>query len=120
VALVVGLYLTLWLLRRKRGGWPWLAFFAPIAALILVRYVPGPAYVALGRALGKAWRGVPNMVGISYLAFRCSRLVLEVRNGVAKNRTFSNTSTSPFFLPTDAVGPINTYGQFPPRVCRAA
>jgi D-alanyl-lipoteichoic acid acyltransferase DltB (MBOAT superfamily) len=112
VALVVGLYLTLWLFAEKRGGWPWLAFFAPIAALILVRYVPGPAYVALGRALGKAWRGVPNMVGISYLAFRCSRLVLEVRNGVAKKPDFLEYLNFAFFLPTMPVGPINTYANF--------
>ena len=112
VALVVGLYLALWLFAEKRGGWPWLAFFAPIAALILVRYVPGPAYVALGQALGKAWRGVPNMVGISYLAFRCSRLVLEVRNGVAKKPNFLEYLNFAFFLPTMPVGPINTYANF--------
>ncbi|HEX7571105.1 MAG TPA: hypothetical protein VF492_11425, partial [Verrucomicrobiae bacterium] len=75
LALIVGLYLVLLLFAEKRGRWPWLAFFAPIAALIVVRYVPGEWYVALGRALGKSWRGVPNMIGISYLAFRCSRLV---------------------------------------------
>lgn len=112
VALIAGLYLTLCLFAEKRGGWPWLAFFAPIAALIIVRYVPGSVYVALGQALGKSWRGGPNMVGISYLAFRCSRLVLEVRNGVAKKPNFLEYLNFAFFLPTMPVGPINTYANF--------
>jgi len=112
LALIVGLYLVLLLFAEKRGGWPWLAFFAPIAALIVVRYVPGEWYVALGHALGKGWRGVPNMIGISYLAFRCSRLVLEVRNGVVKKPNFLEYLNFAFFLPTMPVGPINTYANF--------
>lgn len=112
VALVAGLYLMVWLFADRRGAWPWLAFFAPIAALIVVRYVPGSVYVELGRALGKTWRGVPNMVGISYLAFRCSRLVLEVRNGVVKKPNFLEYLNFAFFLPTMPVGPINSYANF--------
>ena len=112
LALIVGLYLVLLVFADKRGSWPWLAFFAPIAALILVRYVPGSAYVALGHAFGKTWRGVPNMVGISYLAFRCSRLVLEIRNGVVKTPNFLEYLNFAFFLPTMPVGPINTYANF--------
>ena len=112
LALIVGLYLVLCLFADKRGGWPWVAFFAPIAALIVIRYVPGEAYVALGHALGKTWRGVPQMIGISYLAFRCSRLVLEVRNGVVKKPNFLEYLNFAFFLPTMSVGPINTYQNF--------
>ena len=112
VALIIGLYLVLWLFAERRGSWPWLAFFAPIAALIVVRYVPGEWYVALGHALGESWRGVPNMIGISYLAFRCSRLVLEVRNGVVKKPNFLEYLNFAFFLPTMPVGPINTYANF--------
>jgi hypothetical protein len=74
--------------------------------------VPGEWYVALGHALGKTWRGVPNMIGISYLAFRCSRLVLEVRNGVVKKPNFLEYLNFAFFLPTMPVGPINTYANF--------
>jgi D-alanyl-lipoteichoic acid acyltransferase DltB (MBOAT superfamily) len=110
--LVVGLYLALLLFAERRGSWPWLAFFAPIVALIAIRYVPGEAYVALGHALGKSWRGVPQMIGISYLAFRCSRLVLEVRNGVVKKPNFIEYLNFAFFLPTMPVGPINTYANF--------
>ena len=112
LALIVGLYLTVLLFADKRGRWPWLAFFAPIAALIVVRYVPGEFYVALGHALGKTWRGVPQMIGISYLAFRCSRLVLEIRNGAVKKPSFLEYVNFAFFLPTMPVGPINTYANF--------
>lgn len=112
LALIVGLYLALLLFAERRGRWPWLAFFAPIAALIVIRYVPGEWYVALGHALGSTWRGVPNMIGISYLAFRCSRLVLEVRNGVVKKPNFLEYLNFAFFLPTMPVGPINTYQNY--------
>lgn len=112
LALIVCLYLVMRLFADKRAGWPWLAFFAPIVALIVVRYVPGSLYVAMGQALGKTWRGVPNMVGISYLAFRCSRLVLEVRNGEVKKPDFLEYLNFAFFLPTMPVGPINTYANF--------
>ncbi len=112
LALIVGLYLVLRLFAQKRGAWPWLAFAAPLAALIIVRYVPGEWYVALGHALGKTWRGVPNMIGISYLAYRCSRLVLEIRNGVVKQPNFPEYVNFAFFLPTMPVGPINTYQNF--------
>ncbi len=112
LALIVGLYLTVCLFADQRGRWPWLAFFAPLAALIVVRYVPGEWYVALGHALGKTWRGVPQMIGISYLAFRCSRLVLEVRNGVVKKPNFLEYVNFAFFLPTMPVGPINPYANY--------
>jgi D-alanyl-lipoteichoic acid acyltransferase DltB (MBOAT superfamily) len=52
------------------------------------------------------------MIGISYLAFRCSRLVLEVRNGVVKKPNFLEYLNFAFFLPTMPVGPINTYANF--------
>ena len=111
-ALIVGLYLAVLLFADKRGRWPWLAFFAPIAALILFRYVPGEAFVAVGHAFGKTWRGVPQMIGISYLAFRCSRLVLEIRNGAVQKPNFLEYVNFAFFLPTMPVGPINTYANF--------
>ncbi len=112
LALIVGLYLAVRLFAARSGAWPWLAFGAPITALIAVRYVPGSAYMALGHALGQTWHGVPNMVGISYLAFRCSRLVLEVRNGEVKPPNFLEYLNFAFFLPTLPVGPINTYANF--------
>jgi D-alanyl-lipoteichoic acid acyltransferase DltB (MBOAT superfamily) len=112
LALIVGLYLLVCLFADKRGNWPWLAFFAPIVALIIVRYVPAGAFEVLGNALGRSWHGVPNLIGISYLAFRCSRLVLEIRNGVVQKPNFLEYLNFAFFLPTMPVGPINTYANF--------
>jgi D-alanyl-lipoteichoic acid acyltransferase DltB (MBOAT superfamily) len=98
------------MLRRFVGkpGWlPWLAFFTPILALVVVRYVPfslcGPG------------AGGPLFIGISYLAFRSSQLVLEVRNGSALRPGFFAYLGFCFFVPTLAVGPINPYSQH----CRA-
>jgi len=112
VALIVVLYLAVWLFSSKRGGWVWAAFFAPIGALIVVRYVPNRVYVAGGHALGHSVGGTPSLVGISYLAFRCSRLVVEVRNGAVKRPNFLEYLNFAFFLPTMPVGPINTYANF--------
>jgi D-alanyl-lipoteichoic acid acyltransferase DltB (MBOAT superfamily) len=112
LALVFFQFAMLRVFAEKKGWLPWLAFFTPIAALVVVRYVPGAVYVELGRAFGVVWRGVPNMVGISYLAFRCSRLVLEVRNGAVKRPGFWEYLNFCFFLPTMPVGPINTCANF--------
>lgn len=112
LGIIVALYFALLLFAERRGGWPWLAFFLPIAVLIIIRYIPGEAYVALGKLFGKSWRGGPTMVGISYLAFRCSRLVLEIRNGLVKRPGFLEYVNFAFFLPTMPVGPINTYANF--------
>jgi len=112
VVLIIGLYLLLRLFAERRSYWPWVAFFAPIAALVVIRYVPASAYVAMGQVLGQSWRGAPKMIGISYLVFRCSRLVLEVRNGVVPKPTFLEYLNFAFFLPTMSVGPINTYANF--------
>jgi len=105
-------YLMLITCANKEGWRPWLAFFTPIAFLIFVRYVPGSLYVDLGTLLGEKWRGIPNLVGISYLAFRTSRLVLEVRNGAVKTPTIWEYLNFCFFLPTMPVGPINSYANF--------
>ena len=112
VALVAGMYLAVCLFAERRGGWPWVAFGAPLAALIVFRYMPAGVFEGLGHMLGKTWHGLPNLVGISYLAFRCSRLVLEVRNGVVMKPNFFEYLNFAFFLPTMSVGPINTYANY--------
>jgi len=95
---------------EKQGKLPWLAFFTPIAILVFVRYAPG---AGLAKAPGLAWTaGGLGLVGISYLAFRTSRLVLEVRNGVVKKPGFWEYLNFCFFLPTMPVGPINTYNNY--------
>jgi D-alanyl-lipoteichoic acid acyltransferase DltB (MBOAT superfamily) len=106
-------FLMLWQFSEKKGWLPWLAFFTPIVALIVVRYTPVHVYVALARVAGIIWTsGKPALVGISYLAFRTSRLVLEVRNGSVKRPTFCEYLNFAFFLPTMPVGPINTYANY--------
>jgi len=112
VALVAGLYLAVCLFAERPGGWPWVAFGAPIAVLIFVRYVPAGVFDGPGFLPGKTWSSLPGLVGISYLAFRCSRLVLEVRNGVVKKPTFLEYINFAFFLPTMPMGPINTYANY--------
>lgn len=112
VVLAVIQYLMLRLFGSRRHWLPWLAFFTPIAALLIVRYMPGSAYVTLGHALGRNWPAGITMIGISYLAFRCSRLVLEVRNGTVKMPNLIEYLNFTFFLPTMCVGPINSYENF--------
>ena len=96
-------YAMLRLTAGKQGWRPWLAFFTPILALVLVRYLP-PSFYA-GRHLPYG----PFFIGISYLAFRSSQLVLEVRNGVAARPSFCAYLGFCFFVPTMSVGPINPY-----------
>lgn len=109
---VIVQYLVFRWLCDARGRRFWLAFFVPIGFLILFRYLPGELYEKLGRLLHRSSAKPPLLIGLSYLAFRCSRLVLEVRNGVVKKPGFWEYLTFAFFLPTMSVGPINTYANF--------
>ncbi|MCE0484468.1 MAG: hypothetical protein LV479_09545, partial [Methylacidiphilales bacterium] len=109
VGLIVFQYLTLWLFSESKDWKFWLAFFTPIGAFIIVRYLPG----LLSAKLGHANSGeMLELVGISYLAFRTSRLALEVRNDVVKKPGFWEYLNFSFFLPTMPVGPINTYANY--------
>lgn len=107
VMVVCGMYLALRLFGRRTGAWPWLAFGAPILLLVCVRYllpVFGDQLVFLGRNMGEF-----QLLGISYLAFRSSHLVLEVRNEVVSMPGFWRYLGFCFFAPTLSVGPINPY-----------
>lgn len=75
LGLVVFFYGMFRVFFNASGRLFWLAFFSPIAALIVIRYVPGQVYVALGHALGKNLHSNPVVLGLSYMTFRCSRLV---------------------------------------------
>jgi len=112
LALILIQYLMVRFFSQRTDWTPWLAFFTPIAALIVIHYIPGALYIRLSHAFGTVWRGVPDMMGISYLAFRSSRLVLEVRNGSVKRPDFWEYLNFCFFLPTMPVGPINTYANY--------
>src|SRR5438477_22972 len=108
LALVSFQYLTLRLFAKDEGWKPWIAFWTPICALIVVRYVP----VALKSGLlGSIFPSHPNLnwtlIGISYLAFRSSYLVLEVRSGAVAMPDFFGYLGFCFFVQTVPVGPIN-------------
>ena len=123
---IFGAYLILVLIQyfmlrmfSERSGWkPWLAFFTPILALVVIRYVPSSLYAGMSGSFHIVLRRNPDFtiasyfVGISYLAFRSSYLVLEVRNGTVKRPGIWEYASFCFFLPTMPVGPINPYGNF--------
>jgi D-alanyl-lipoteichoic acid acyltransferase DltB (MBOAT superfamily) len=95
----------------SRAGWrSWPAFLAPLIFLCLIRYVLD------GLAAGRTdwmvlWRAA-FFVGLSYQAFRCSRLALEIRNGSAPIPNLWEYLNFAFFLPTMNVGPINSYANY--------
>jgi len=106
LALVFLQYVMLRLLAEK-GGWKtWLTFFVPILSLVLVRYLPGSVYPRNFLIY------CPYFVGISYLAFRSSQLVLDVRNHAVKMPGFFDYLGYAFFVPIMSVGPINPYSNY--------
>ena len=116
VAVVSAQYLALRLWAQRPGKLPWLAFFAPIAFLVAVRWAPLLQLASLfGGRLREVLLRHPEFtpswvfVGVSYLAFRTSHLVLEVRNGVVARPSLAQYLAFAFFAPTLSVGPISPY-----------
>lgn len=120
------------LLRELASGksWrPWLAFSYPILLLISVKYFRFPVYYLQERFDWENWVTAMAVVGVSYMAFRLSFLVIEVRNGLVTIPSLSQYLGFAFFLPTLVMGPINPYsaqqrsietpdsGAFPPARC---
>jgi D-alanyl-lipoteichoic acid acyltransferase DltB (MBOAT superfamily) len=105
-------YATLHLFADKAGWKPWIAFYTPIAILVIVRYFFMPAYIAHRSITYFILHGTPQFLGISYLAFRNSHLVLQIRNGIVKKPGFWAYLGYSFFLPTMLVGPINPYNNY--------
>ncbi len=103
LGLVIFQYVMFRVFGGRKGGLPWLAFFTPILGLIFIRYIPASWYAGPHRPFGLFF------IGISYLAFRSSYLVLEVRNGTVPAPGLCRYLGFCFFLPTMSVGPINTY-----------
>jgi len=96
----------------------WLAFWMPIGFLVFVRYAP-VLYFAhrLNESIYAVLVRHPEFtlnlvfVGCSYLAFRTSYLVLEVRNGTVPRPSYPDYLTFAFFVPTLSVGPISRYSE---------
>jgi membrane protein involved in D-alanine export len=109
--------LTHYFLTRKyayRAGWvPWLAFLFPIVAMLAIKYLPG---------VDEPFRDPLNFlgqqhiagffIGISYVAFRLSYMVLEIRNGVVPMPDLWEHLSFGLFVPTLSVGPISRYSVF--------
>ncbi len=111
VALVVGHWVLLRWLARREGALPWVAFGYPIVLLVAVKYLAfawGPVWRALDTPESARFAGL-YFVGLSYMAFRLSHLVLEVRNGVVEPPGLGPYLGFAFFFPTMQVGPINRY-----------
>lgn len=88
---------------------PIYAFFLPILFLVFFRYISPPLFQAVTDLTGKKLPPSPALIGLSYMAFRLSRLVLEVRNGGIQIPSMTQYLGFAFFLPTLSIGPINTY-----------
>jgi len=116
--LVLVQFATLRLFADKKGWQPWIAFSTPILALIVIRYAPPAFFLGLNSSLRRtllenpAFSYAPYFIGLSYLAFRTSHLVLEVRNGMVKKPGLWEYIGFCFFVPTMPVGPINPYSNF--------
>ncbi len=109
VLAIAGGYFLMRSLAKREGWLPWLAFFYPILLLVLFKYLRGYWDPLLDRVNWDDWVIAATIIGLSYMAFRLSYLVLEVRNGVVEMPSLSEYLGFAFFLPTMLVGPINPY-----------
>ena len=107
-AIAVG-YFLLRRLARSKGILPWLAFFYPISLLIGFRYLSFLWEPVAERIGLPDWALAATIVGISYMAFRLSYLVLEVRNRAVEMPSLSEYLGFAFFLPTMVIGPISPF-----------
>ncbi len=109
VAIVAAGFIPLRRYARREGWLPWAAFFYPILMLIVIGYCHSWWRPILERLGWEDWVVTTTFVGISYMGFRLSYLVLEVRNAAAEMPTLSEYLGFAFFLPTMLVGPINPF-----------
>jgi D-alanyl-lipoteichoic acid acyltransferase DltB (MBOAT superfamily) len=110
IVMVCFLYLTMRLFAKRTNWLSWVAFLAPIAALIVIRYAP-----FLWNIIWRVLHLNPDrpvaafFIGISFMAFRLSHLALEVKSKTVPKATFWEYLGFAFFVPTLVVGPINPY-----------
>jgi D-alanyl-lipoteichoic acid acyltransferase DltB (MBOAT superfamily) len=107
-AIAVG-YFLMRRLARGEGILPWVAFMYPVALLVVYRYLMFLWMPLIKWLNWDDWVLTASVVGLSYMAFRLSYLVLEVRNGAAEMPSLSEYLGFAFFLPTMVVGPISPF-----------
>ena len=119
LALVSTQYLALRCWSQRSDWLPWLAFLAPIAMLAGIRYAPiGQISAHFSASIHAVLQRHPEFtlswvfMGFSYIAFRTSYLVLEVRNGVVPHPNYWEYLGFAFFAPTLSVGPISPYSLY--------
>ena len=99
VLAVSSLYLLTRFLAFKKNWW--IAATMPIFLLATSRY--GPSMIS---------GLMDNWIGLSYMAFRLSQLVVIVRNKVTPMPDIFEYLGFAFFAPTVFVGPISSYSTF--------
>ncbi|MCW5960573.1 MAG: hypothetical protein KIS76_10465 [Pyrinomonadaceae bacterium] len=109
VALIAFGYVLVRRFARSDGGASWIAFFYPLLLLIVFKYLYFLWQPIVKIANWEPWVLGAAIIGLSYMAFRLSYLVLEVRNETVEMPTLSEYLGFAFFLPTMLVGPINPF-----------
>jgi membrane protein involved in D-alanine export len=107
VVIAAGYYLTRVLAHTERFFL--VAFLYPIFLLVGMRFFPGFWGELLNTLDWQSWTLAMAIVGLSYMAFRLSYLVLEVRNGLVSMPSLPEYLGFAFFLPTLLIGPINRF-----------
>jgi D-alanyl-lipoteichoic acid acyltransferase DltB (MBOAT superfamily) len=113
LAFVLVNYGLLHLTKFKSKQWGPAALCFPIAALILIRYVPWvrDSFQAPLRAVSIPYVSA-LLLGLSYLTFRLCHLVQEVRDNAVEMPTLPEYLSFSFFVPTLSLGPISPYSTF--------
>ena len=106
-AIAAGYYLVRFFVKRELHFLP--ALLYPIFLLVAVKLFPDFWNSLFDTLDWENWSFGAAIIGLSYMAFRLSYLVLEVRNGVVTMPTLSEYLGFAFFLPTLVVGPISRF-----------
>jgi D-alanyl-lipoteichoic acid acyltransferase DltB (MBOAT superfamily) len=98
------------LLKKTLGKWFPLVF--PILLLIYVKYTPPSWNQGFVPAEFASKNLADFFLGLSYMAFRLTYMVHEIRNEVVPLPSFAEYLSFAFFVPTLSIGPINPYSAF--------
>jgi D-alanyl-lipoteichoic acid acyltransferase DltB (MBOAT superfamily) len=97
-------------LKKKLGSW--FPLFFPILVLIVVKYLPSSWTQHLLPAEFSKKYFADFFLGLSYMAFRLTYMVHEIRNEIVPLPSFAEYLSFAFFVPTFSIGPINPYSAF--------